>query len=225
MATRWRAVVVLMPLALLAACAVQQPVALPSPTGLAAPVVTPVSTTVTPETTPTPSPTPAETPSVRVAPPTVAPAPNAIILGPTYLGQLKFGTPEKTDVALLKSRLGDPDDVFEGVFCELDPASPFSATYTYGSLSVVFLAKNTKSTSPRTLQGWSYALADGLTSTFALEGGLPADPTFEQLQQAYPQGKLARSEIGTVFTLPNGIQFIGSEEPDFVQSGPFAGCE
>jgi len=213
---KWRVLIAVTPMIVLTACAVQPPTGVASPSVAETPVVTPVSSPVV---------TPLATPSMSVQPPTVLPAPEPMVLGPTSLGQVQFGASEKDGVAALKARLGDPDDVLKAPYCELDPQSPYSSTYSYGGLSVLFLAKDTKSTSPRTLKGWSYALSAGLNDAFELDGGLPADPTFAQLQQQYPKGKLVKSELGTVFTLPNKIRFVGSEEPELVQAGPFTSCE
>lgn len=203
------------PLLLLTACAVQPPTAAMSPVVSVPPSVV----------TPGPSVTPPTTPGETVAPPTVSPQPEPMVLGASSVGDVKFGAAEKDAVATFAAHLGQPDDVFKGFACELDSSSPYSATYTYGALSVIFLAKDRKSTSARTLAGWTYALDQGLTDALTLEGGLPADPTFDQLRQTYPKGKLTTDEFGTMFQMPNGIRFMGDQEPDFVAAGPIIYCE
>ncbi len=228
---RWRALVALVPFLAVAACAVQPPTAEGTPATAMSPAtsVTPSSLTPTPSASPsagTPSSSATPTGSASpAAPPTVTPQAGAILLGPSGLGTMKFGTAEKGAVAALKEQLGDPDDVYRGAFCELDKKSPYSATYTYGGLSVIFLAKNTKSTSARVLRGWTYDLSEGLNDSFEMYGDLPADPTFDQLRQAYPKGKLSQGDTGTTFTLPNGLRFTGAAEPDFMDAGTTAGCD
>jgi len=211
----WKAMAATVPLLLLTACAVQPPTAVVSPVVSVPPSVV----------TPSPSLTPATTPGMTVAPPTVSPQLAPMVLGGSSIGDVKFGAAERDAVAVFAAHLGQPDDVFKGFACELDPTSPYSATYTYGALSILFLAKDRKSGSARTLKGWTYALDQGLTDALTLEGGLPADPTFDQLTQAYPKGKLTTDELGTVFTLPNGMRFMGDQEPDFVAAGPLIYCE
>ena len=202
----WLTGVALMPLLAFGACAVQPPAeVLPS----SEPSVS----------TSTPLPPSAVTGS-PIPTPIATFYDHSFVLGATMLGDTKFGTAEGKVTPTLTDTFGDPTDVYRGPLCEGTEGSPYSATYTYGGLSVIFLAKDSKKNSPRTLAGWSFDLSTTLADPLALENDLPADPTFAQLQADYPSGKLVESPPDTVFTLPDGVRFYGEDEPDSVAAGP-----
>lgn len=199
---------------LLGACAVQPPVETPAPV---------VSASGGP---PSPS-SPPQTGATVANPPTVGTPQGALLLAPNALGPHAFGTSEATVLADLKGRFGQPEAADEGLFCEANPDSVYEAVYGYGGLMVTFAAKDRSAASPRTLAGWTYILSDGLDPAFEFADDLPADPTFAQLAQKYPTGTLITDEVfGTTFTLPNGIEFNGDPEPEFVgtRTGQ-GGCE
>ena len=201
---------------LLGGCAVRPPVQQPAPTP-------------TPVATPTPAPTfsPTST-STALAPPPVVGTAAVLRLGPTSLGEFAFGTAEADVVADLLRRFGEPDKIDEGVFCAVNPQSTYEATRTYGGLSVYFAAKDRKASSPRKLSGWAYSLTNGMDPAFEVDDLPAADPTFAQLADRHPDGKLDdyTDIFGTkVFTLPNGMWFVGETEPDAVGAGPLLACE
>lgn len=203
----------------LGACAIQPPTQTPAPT--------PVET---PSQAPSPAYTPTSTGTAVALPPMVQTPQAALLLGPSSLGTFAFGTAEADVVAGLKQRFGQPDQTDEGVSCDINPESTYGASYVYGGLSVLFAAKDRKASSPRKLSGWVYALANGMDPAFALVDDLPADPTFAQLATLYPKGKLDDGDFsdlfGTkVFTLPDGIWFVGATEPEAVGAGPLLACE
>ncbi|MCL1839362.1 MAG: hypothetical protein FWG47_08690, partial [Propionibacteriaceae bacterium] len=134
---------------LLSACAVQPPGVLATPTL----VPTPTSST-SPTFTPTPTPveTAPETP-VETTTPTPIPTTNGqILLGGNHLGNFKFEAGETEVMSWLRAELGEPTDIFEDPFCYFTEKTPYSLQATWGGLTVVFLAKDSEPTSPRTLQ-------------------------------------------------------------------------
>jgi len=149
------------------------------------------------------------------------------VLSGKGLGGHKFGTSEAKVEKTLDSKLGEPDESIQGVMCEFDSASPWQRSLIYDGLSVLFTAKSTKKSAPRTLNGWSLAL-DGSKPKFQLEDDVPLNLSFKQLKKKYPKGKLADTGLGDgseMFTLPNGIRFIGVEVPDMVSAGELHFCE
>jgi len=206
-------VLALAPVLALTACAVRPPNAVPSVAVTSAPPAPSALASAPPDST-------GPLPTVGVEP--SAPS-GDFILGASSLDGFAFGTGQDQVTPTLTDLLGSPDDVYKGAFCEGQPNSQYSQTYTYGGLSVIFLAKDASTTGPRTLAGWTFDLSTGLADPLTLENGLPADPTFAQLQSDYPTGTLTTDQTGSVFTLPDGLRFLGSPEPDIVSAGP-AGC-
>jgi hypothetical protein len=145
----------------------------------------------------------------------------AITLGGAALGKFKFGAKESEVLSWLEGELGEPTDIFEDPYCYFTEKSPYSMQVTWDAFTVVFLAKDSKKTSGRTLQAWSFGLVNGFPSGFALQDD--ADPTlsFTQLKQRFPKGKMSKNSLGEqVFTLPNKIRLSGGEDaPSLIATG------
>ncbi len=199
------------------------------------PTVTPTQTATTSPTptismTPTtnPSPTVSSSPSATpTASPTQTQPAKGVLLSGNGVGGHKFGTAEaKVEKALAKA-LGEPDESVQGILCELDSSSPWQRSVIYRGLAVVFTANSAKKSAPRTLNNWSLSLGGKLPDV-QLEDGIPLDLSFKQLKAKYPKGKLTDSGLGDgseIFTLPNGIRFVGVEVPDMVMAGELHYCE
>jgi hypothetical protein len=144
------------------------------------------------------------------------------------LGGLTFGTPEKTVAELLTARLGTPDERMEGVLCELNDAAPWAATVTYGGLWVQYQAKTASKKAPRTLTAWGFQLVEPFQPPLVMADDVPLDLDFAELKSQFPDGKLTDSELGDggkIFTLANGIRFIGTGSPDTVMAGEISYCD
>lgn len=220
----------------------------PSVTQTATPTATttPTTTTPTPSATmptlsptvsPTPpapeSPTPAPSVTVTSTPsatPTPSPSPTkakGLLLAGNGVGGHKFGTAEAKVEKTLNSTLGEPEDSVQGILCELDSSSPWHRAILYDGLAVVFTAKSAKKSAPRTLNRWSLSL-DGKRPDVRLEDDIPLNLSFKQLKAKYPKGKLSDTGLGDdseIFTLPNGIRFVGVDVPDMVMAGELHYCE
>ncbi len=180
----------------------------PSPIVSATPTATPTTTS-----TPTPSPTPTKA--------------TGLVLAGNGVGGHKFGTAEAKVEKALASAMGEPDESVQGILCELNSGSPWHRSVIYDGLSVVFTAKSAKKSAPRTLNSWSLSL-DGKRPKVQLQDDIPLNLSFKQLKAKYPKGKLADSGLGDgseIFTLPNGIRFVGVEVPDMVMAGELHYCE
>jgi len=213
--TRWA----LLPAALLLAltgCAVTPPGATSTP--VTTPSVSSVAPSVTPSATPS-SPTPSVSQTA---------AATTVELAGDGLGGLKFGASEKAVAQLLTARLGTPDERMEGVLCELNDAAPWAATVTYGGLWVQYQAKTQSKKAPRTLAAWGFQLVEPFKAPLVMAGGVPLDLDFTELKKQYPDGKLSESELGDgnqIFTLANGLTFIGLDKPDTVMAGELSYCD
>jgi hypothetical protein len=195
-------------LALFSACAVQPPNQTPGTANTPSVPVESVPAT-------SPDPTPSESTVTPIVPT------NAITLGGTSLGKFKFGAKESEVLSWLEKEFGEPSDIYEDPFCYFTEKSPYSMQVTWDTFTVVFLAKDSKKTSPRTLQGWSFGLINGFPEQFTLQDG--ADPTlsFTLLKQKFPKGKMSKNPLDeSVFTLPNKIRLIGGEDvPSQITTG------
>jgi hypothetical protein len=219
---------------LLTGCGQTTPtIAAPTPPSATATGTTPATTapTVSPTTAPTPSDpaSPTASPSVT-ATPTPTPSPTkakGLVLSGSGVGGHKFGTAEAKVEKTLESALGEPDESVQGILCELDSGSPWQRSVIYEGFAVVFTAKSAKKSAPRTLNSWSLSL-DGTLPKVQLEDDIPLNLSFKQLKAKYPKGKLADTGLGDgseIFTLPNGIRFVGVEVPDMVMAGELHYCE
>jgi len=144
------------------------------------------------------------------------------------LGGLKFGASEKAVAQLLTARLGAPDERMEGVLCELNDAAPWAATVTYGGLWVQYQAKTQSKKAPRTLTAWGFQLVEPFKAPLVMAGGVPLNLDFTELKKKFPDGKLSESELGDgnqIFTLANGLTFIGLDKPDTVMAGELSYCD
>lgn len=145
------------------------------------------------------------------------------------LGAYSFGAAEDDVLAILEAELGQPDDSFQGVGCELNSESPWGETLQWGDLRVNFSAKTASRTAPRTLSAWSMPLPAEPPSPVTVQDGLPLDLSFAELQAQYPDGELETvmpgSEKVHVFTLASGITFTGVDAPESVRAGVFEFCE
>lgn len=193
-----------------------------SPTGSPTP-----STSVPVSPSPSVTATPTETPTST---PTASPTPTrakGLMLAGNGVGGHKFGTAEAKVEKTLASAMGEPDESVQGILCELDSSSPWHRSIIYDGLSVVFTAKSAKKSSPRTLDSWSLSL-DGKLPAVQLEDDIPLNLSFKQLKAKYPKGKLVDTGLGDgseIFTLPNGIRFVGVDVPDMVMAGELHYCE
>lgn len=198
-----------------------------SPSGSPSPSVT-ASTTASPTESPTPdgsaSPTVSATPSPS-ATPTKA---KGLVLAGDGVGGHKFRTAEAKVEKTLDAALGEPDESVQGILCELDSGSPWHRSLHYDGLSVVFTAKSAKKSAPRTLNSWSLSLGGKLPKGVQLVDDIPTNLSFKQLKAKYPKGKLTDTGLGDgseIFTLPNGIRFVGVDVPDMVMAGELGYCE
>ena len=200
----------------------QSPTVTPKPSG-SLPVSPTVSVSPSPSVTVTPTATPTSTPTPSPSP-TKA---KGLVLAGDGVGGHKFGTAEAKVEKTLASALGEPDESVQGILCELDSGSPWHRSVIYDGLAVVFTAKSTKKSAPRTLNSWSLSL-DGKLPKVQIEDDVPLNLSFKQLKAKYPKGKLADTGLGDgseIFTLPNGIRFVGVEAPDMVMAGELHYCE
>lgn len=221
---------------LLAGCGQTAPtVAVPNPPSVSESAPAPTASSLTPTSSPTPSvsasPTPSPSPTTTAtATPTPSPSPTkakGLVLAGTGVAGHKFGTAEAKVEKTLASALGEPDESVQGILCELDSGSPWHRSIIYDGLAVVFTAKSAKKSAPRTLDSWSLSL-EGKLPEVRIEDDIPLDLSFKQLKAKYPKGKLVDSGLGDgseIFTLPNGIRFVGMDVPDMVMAGELHYCE
>lgn len=184
-----------------------------SPSGTASPTTSSPSATPTASASPTPSATPTKT--------------SGFVLAGNGVGGHKFGTAEAKVEKALASALGEPDESVQGILCELNSASPWQRTLIYDGLAVVFTAKSAKKSAARTLNSWSLSL-DGKRPKVQIEDDIPLNLSFKDLKAKYPKGKLQDTGLGDgseIFTLPNGIRFVGVKVPDMVMAGEMHYCE
>lgn len=200
----------------LAACATTSPV----------PAVTP-SATATPSVTPTPTVTPTVTPTTPT--PTPTEDPGALELRGDGLGAYSFGAKQVDVTALLEAQLGEPDESYQGIRCQLDEGSPWSQTVSWGKFWVEYDAADGSKKSPRTLAAWGFDPTKTLPAPLVMQDDVPLTLTFSQLKAAYPKGKLEDLGLGDGskrFILPNKIFFVGAgNKPLHVQAGAFGLCE
>ncbi|MBK8460620.1 MAG: hypothetical protein WAS07_08835 [Micropruina sp.] len=189
-------------------------------------------TSVTP--TPSVSPTLIAIPTVSVTPSaTVTPTQELrVLLTGKGVGSHRFGAAEDDVEGTLTAALGQPDDIFQGVACELDSDSPYGRQLAYGSTYLVFESAPRKGKqAPRKLTLWSSKLDAPLISPLAYDPELPAEPTFAQLTSLYPKGKLTEIELGGPsiwrFTTPSGVWYRGESKtaPDTIGAGTERPCE
>ncbi len=174
-----------------------------------------------------PVPSVTTTPASSVAPSElVTPTPSAsvptqpLVLGGTSLGKFKFGASEGEVMSWLETVLGPPTDMFGDPFCYATENSPYSVQLIWDDLTVVFLAKDTKSDSPRTLQAWNYALNGSLPARFVLEDDADPAQSFTSLKQKFPKAKSSTRPSGlNVLTLPNKIRLIGELSAEQIAAG------
>ncbi len=207
----------------------------PSPPSTATPSVSPsvspsVTSTPTESVSPTPDGSASPTPSATQTPsPSASPTKAAgLVLAGDGVGGHKFGTAEAKVEKTLASALGEPDESIQSVSCEFDSGSPWQRSLHYKGLSVVFTAKSAKKSAPRTLASWSLSLGSKLPKGVRIVDDIPLDLSFKQLKAKYPKGKLTDTGLGDgseIFTLPNGIRFVGVEVPDMVMAGELGYCE
>jgi len=207
----------------LGSCATQPP----APTASeSAPTPSP---TPTPSLSATPTPTPSETatPSVSATPTPSPTKAGAVLLAGNGIAGQEFGTAEATVEKRLAATLGKPDESIEGILCELNPSSPWQRTVIYDGLSVLFVANSSAESAPRTLNGWALGL-EGSRPAVQMEDDVPLNLSFAQLVKKYPKGTLEETGLGDgsqIFTLPNGIRFLGVDVPDLVMGGEVHYCE
>jgi hypothetical protein len=204
---------------LVVGCATTSPVQLSSVPSTPAGTPTPSATA-----TPTGAATPSATPS--------KPAEMRLLLTGKGVGRHRFGAAEADVEGTLTAALGQPDDTFQGVACELDSNSPYGRQLAYGSTYVIFESAPRKGAkAPRTLSLWSSDLTTPLVSPLAYDPSLPARPTFTQLKTLYPKGKLVEIELGDSsiwrFTTPSGVWYRGESAtaPDTIGAGSERPCE
>jgi hypothetical protein len=174
--------------------------------------------------------------SAASAPATTSPSPSAtpsatataVVLAGDGLGGFTFGTAQKTVATVLTERLGKPSSSSAGRYCELDSSSPWTETVMYKNLWVQYEAKDSKKTSPRTLQGWGYQIKGTLPSSLSIVDDVPLDLSFKELKAKYPGTKTLNLglEDGTVAVqLPNKLIFYGIKNPEVVRGGAIGVCE
>lgn len=181
------------------------------------------------------SPSPAQVTSTTPASPTpttASPIPTpelGLVLSGDGLGGLKFGTLQAQVEEVLAEQLGQPDEEFLGIVCELDDASPWAQTSLYGGLSVRYNAKDQSSKSARRLNWWGFRLIEDFRAPLRMVDDVPLDLNLDQLKKRYPDGKLEDIGFGDgawIFTLPNKIRFLGiGNEPEQVEAGELSFCE
>jgi hypothetical protein len=203
----------------LAGCAITRP---------GAPLTTPASASATPSMT---SPSPTASGTITPTPsPTLSDDPGAdLVLRGDGLGTYSFGAKQADVTQLLEDQLGEPDESSQGVQCELNDASPWAQTVTWGGFWVEYDAKDSSKKSPRTLAAWGFNVKEELQAPLTIQDDVPLDLTFSQLKAKYPKGKTEDLGLGDGskrFILPNKIFFLGSgNKPMRVQAGSFTLCE
>ncbi|MDR1852531.1 MAG: hypothetical protein LBR21_07800 [Propionibacteriaceae bacterium] len=200
---------VLLPLLLLSACAVNPPATpTPSQTQVQSSIATP---TPTPEPSVTPTPTP------------------AVELNGKGIADLKFGADELDAQTALIKALGAPDDGTGRIACELDKSSPYVYEETYaGHLRVTYAAKDRKEGSKRTFVTWSWDLENTMPSQLALADGIDVRASFAALREQFPKSKyemIGLNDDTYLLTLPNKIKLIGEESASVVMAGKLFLCE
>lgn len=208
----------------LAACATTPPAGgslSPSPT-VASPAPTDAaSATPVDSATPTVSATPTASPTGGTA--------DALELRGDGLGAYAFGAKQADVTALLEDRLGHPDESSQGIRCELDDASPWVQTVSWGPLWVEYDALDASKKSPRTLAAWGYDVKSEPGDQLRIADDVPLTLSFAQLKAKYPKGKTQDLGLGDGskrFILPNKLFFVGSgARPSQLQAGAFSTCE
>lgn len=167
-----------------------------------------------------PTPTPSKVASSPAAVSTVK-------LSGEGIGKYDFGSAQQKVADALAKRLGEPDSVEAGETCE-GVSGQWGETLSYGNLRVRFTAKDLKSSSPRTLTSWEFAVDKKLPKGLAIADDVPLDLTFAQLKAKYPGSKSEDLGLGDgtiMLTLPNKLAFVGIKAPDFVMGGELQSCE
>lgn len=144
------------------------------------------------------------------------------------IGSQKFGAKEATVEKALNAQLGEPDESVQGILCELNASSPWQRTLIYDGLSVLFVADSASRKAPRTLNGWALGLEGSRPAVLQIQDDIPLNLSFAELKKRYPKGTLEDTGLGDdsqIFTLPNGIRFLGVEFPDLVMAGEVHYCE
>lgn len=210
----------------LVACATTSPVSPATPSGTPTAVVPTVSATPGPIPTPTPTAT-ATTPTVDTTAPTAGTT--TLVLRGDGLGTFAFGSRQADVTSALEDALGEPDESSQGIRCQLDDASPWAQTVSWGSFWVEYDAKDSSKKAPRTLVAWGLSATAPPPARLAVQDDVPLTLTFSQLKAKYPSGKLQDLGLGDGskrFILPNKIFFVGAgNRPVSVQAGVFSTCE
>ena len=174
------------------------------------------------------TPTPVAAPGSDPGPASITPTAASVVLAGTGVAGEQFGAAEAAVLTALTASLGAPGDTHEGVLCELDAASPWSRSASFGGLSVVFVALDQAPTSPRTLTAWTLRLDEPAPAGVTLADGVPLNLTFKQLKAEYPAATLEDTGLGDdsqILTLPDSLRFLGVHQPDLVQAGATLFCE
>ncbi|MDR3070451.1 MAG: hypothetical protein LBU38_05525 [Propionibacteriaceae bacterium] len=174
----------------------------------------------TPSVEPSPSGSPSASPS--------ASAKEVFELSGKGIGQYAFGTAEATVEKALQKRFGEPTGSFLGIQCEMDSKSPYISESDYGSLSVIYSAKDRSKKSARKLAAWGYNIEGGSQAGLSVAGNPPLDVDFVALHKKFPKGTLEETGYGEdayVFTLPNKIRLLGEGSPNLVAGGRIFDCE
>jgi hypothetical protein len=200
-----------------AACATTPPVTPASASPTASATSASPTMSASPTATPTPTPTPSDDQGAD------------LVLRGDGLGAYSFGAKQADVTQLLEDQLGQPDESSQGIQCELNDASPWAQTVSWGGFWVEYDAKDQSKKSPRTLAAWGFDVKQTLEAPLAMQDGVPLNLTFSQLKAKYPKGKTEDLGLGDGskrFILPNKIFFVGAgNKPLHVQAGSFGLCE
>jgi len=197
---------------------------------LAALIVVMAGCAKTPPGAVTGSPTVPAGPTATSATTVTAPVPtplSALKLSGQGIGKYDFGTEQAKVADALAKRLGDPDSVVSGETCE-GLSGQWGETLVYGGLGVEFVAEDLNPTSPRTLVSWQFRVKKKLPSELLIADKVPLTLNFAELKAAYPGSASQDLGLGDgtiMLTLPNKLQFVGADTPDFVMGGDLQVCE
>lgn len=161
----------------------------------------------------------------------VFPTPIKVWLAPNKVSNFGFGTSYQSVEDKLRRLLGNPDNIYEGDGCPMNPI--WSRNLRWGGLWVNFEAQQPTKTDKMYLSQWGIDGEGGVPDGVRTVDSIPLETTFKQLRRSNP-GITIVDMFGTgsgpyLTELANGVYYIWPDAQgstvDSVQSGPIRPCE